>query len=1040
VTSVPGILAHYYDATGIGASALLDQVPARASFAERRSDLSIPAGISVGGSSYTRDVMVQLVGAFTASQSAEYEFVTQGGVDHRILVDGQPYVGGTLVLGVGAHSLELRFAVDTLADLPLDVDVIVDTQPRPDFAASMTHDERTELPLIHDMPAEGNESGGNLIVLKGFGLFPRDQVVVHWGSAPDSPNILPSEFLKWSDQELQFQSPPSPGPPGVTTVITVVVETPNGQSNARAFTYSHDGDVPIVFNPAPPIAIGPATTGDWGPDGRFYVGTIKGEIKAITFDDSYGVVGVATYPGVSQLGSHMILGLAFDPYDAGDPVTLYVSHSQLFAQGGGSFTGVSPYPGMVSILRGPSFDAPETIISRLPTSNHDHAVNGLQFDDNGDLLIAMGGNTNAGVKDPDLGDLPESPLSGAILKAELSRPDFNGDLHYVETETGIENDDQVFGETVDLAPGTHVTVYAPGIRNPYDLLYTTWRMLYATDNGPNSSFGRASTGPDSDAPDPFTSNDEICLIEYKNYYGHPNRCRGRTDFRQYIYRGETDASIAGEFVQMIGSSPSSTDGIAEYRAACFDGQMRGDLIVQKYGGTWRRVKLSADHRRVASIVEMPLVGALDIQTGPGGALLALDYNGSSVKVLIPGDASPPGLTVYDITPWRAPVTGGQTFVIGGRGFGTLDNTTVKIGELPATLLSVSATRIVGIVPEGLSPTMALLDVTVKVDLEENTLTSAFRALPAQPGQAPGFWVEGVSPPDALGEVAGGVVGPKLYLVGEGASGTRTYAYDLLGDFWTSSAAPRPFPGDHHSAEVVAGKLYLIGGLDAGSDGKVQIFNPDQGANGAWTAGADMPWDGGSVSTALIGNKIYAAGGIVGSDTVANAAVYDPVSNSWTAIAPMPTKVNHAAAATDGQKLYIFGGRQGGNSPQPGFKNVQIYDPATDTWEDSGQPGSSISEMPSGRGGTGRAVYYKGEFYVFGGETSDSDDPEATPGRVFAQVQVYNPVRNTWRQEAHMPTARHGIWPLLFQSRIHVIAGGVHFGNSQSTVHEIFTRQ
>ena len=155
---------------------------------------------------------------------------------------------------------------------------------------------------------------------------------------------------------------------------------------------------------------------------------------------------------------------------------------------------------------------------------------------------------------------------------------------------------------------------------------------------------------------------------------------------------------------------------------------------------------------------------------------------------------------------------------------------------------------------------------------------------------------------------------------------------------------------------------------------------------------------------------------------------------------MPTPVNHAAAATDGQRLWVFGGRQGGNTPQPGFTNVQVFDPATSLWDDSGQVGSNLVDMPSGRGGTGRAVHYKGELYVFGGETSDTNDSEADPGGVFPQVFAYDSATNTWRQDARMPTARHGIWPTLFQSRIHVIAGGVVAGHSSSTLHEIFTRQ
>src|SRR5207253_2395664 len=85
-------------------------------------------------------------------------------------------------------------------------------------------------------------------------------------------------------------------------------------------------------------------------------------------------------------------------------------------------------------------------------------------------------------------------------------------------------------------------------------------------------------------------------------------------------------------------------------------------------------------------------------------------------------------------------------------------------------------------------------------------------------------------------------------------------------------------------------------------------------------GAAAPYAAGSVSTAVINGKVYMAGGIVGSDTVNTAAVYDPVANSWSSIESMPVGRNHAAAGTDGQKLFIFGGRTGGNTLSDRCKN------------------------------------------------------------------------------------------------------------------------
>jgi N-acetylneuraminic acid mutarotase len=296
------------------------------------------------------------------------------------------------------------------------------------------------------------------------------------------------------------------------------------------------------------------------------------------------------------------------------------------------------------------------------------------------------------------------------------------------------------------------------------------------------------------------------------------------------------------------------------------------------------------------------------------------------------------------------------------------------------------------------------------------------------------WSSAPPLPVALGEVAGGLIAGKIYLVGEGS--TATFAYDIATETWTSSGlATRPFPGDHHAAEVVDGKLYLFGGLGGGSEGRVQIYDP---AANEWTEGAPMPFAAGSSSSAVIGNQVYVAGGIIGSSTTTQAARYTPATDTWQAIAPMPQGRNHAAAESDGTKMYVFGGRGpgsgDGNVVANGFDTVQIYDPTTDSWASSLDPGSPLEPLPQARGGMGTAVFANGEFWVMGGETLDG--PGATADHVYDRVDVYDPTTNSWRAGPPVPTARHGIFPVLDGSRIHLAGGGVEAGASSSTVHEV----
>lgn len=1031
VDAVPGGLLRFYDGSVAGEVALLDAVPARPDHVTRLSGLAVhPGDGTVGSSPFTGHVMLTLSGQFDLASARNLDVLALGGVGHRLFVDGAP-VTGTLALAAGAHSLEARFAVTALGDLPVEVQFYEAGVPVGDVGTSLRHDERTVSPVIHSMPTIGTDLGGNRIVISGFGFFPEAQTVVHWG-AIDIPS---SQFDKWQGEAITLTTPPGSG------TVQVSVETPQGTSNAVDYVYSPTGPIPVRFDLLQGIALSTPelTSAAWGPNGKLYVSKLNGRIYEVTYNDDWTVQSVNTRTGVSGLTNHDTLAIAFNPFDTYDPqdpstLKLYVSHGEQFQNGGGAFTGPSYFTGQVSVLTGPSFNNPTPIITQLPVSNHDHSVNGMLFDDNGDLLICVGGNTNAGVKWPLIGDVPESPLSGAIVRARLSDPGFNGTILYEDSVTSVLVDDQVYGEQVDVADGVDVEVYASGFRNALDLVLHTNGYIYATDNGPNSGYGPASTGMTTDAGSvhPY-HDDELNLVEQGVYYGSANRARGRYDARQAIYYPPTVPSIPGVYRKPVTALDSSTNGITEYRAAAFNSAMRGDLIAMKWNFGTYRLELSADGRHVASKTlhsdpndqsHLPNRG-LDVLTGPGGAIIAVDYTYGKVRVQVPNDIAAIGLTPYDITPWRVPAGGGQPFVIGGSGFGTdLGQVSVTIGGVPASLSSVSDTRIRGTYPASTTGEATdLLDVVVTVGGVQRTLTAAARYLPATPGQATGRWREGSILPLPLGEVTTVVVAGKLYVFGQGDA--RTFVHDIEQGSWTSSLAQRPFPGNHHGLEVFDGKLYLMGGLDNGSAGKVQIY--DIGSD-TWSLGAPMPWNGGSCVTALIDGLIYVGGGnLQGAGTAANFAVYDPVLDTWTALAAMPVPVNHAASGTDGERLFVFGGRQGMNVPQPGFDDVQVYDPVSGTWLTS--DAGDVAPMPLPRGGTGRAVYVNGEFYVMGGEDSTI---------AYGEVQAYDPVTDTWREDRAMPTPRHGIYPALHEGRVFVLGGGLVAGFGASNVAEVFS--
>ena len=323
-------------------------------------------------------------------------------------------------------------------------------------------------------------------------------------------------------------------------------------------------------------------------------------------------------------------------------------------------------------------------------------------------------------------------------------------------------------------------------------------------------------------------------------------------------------------------------------------------------------------------------------------------------------------------------------------------------------------------------------VLVATGAQEGNRTKTDEAWFGTPAQG---WLPGPSMPIRLGEVAGGIIRGRLFIVGDGHPGIvamnlGTGAWDGPGGF-----SFRPFEGHHHAAEVIDDKLYLVGGLGRAM-GRVQIYEP---VRNEWRMGPDMPFAAGSSASAVIDRQLFVAGGIVGTTTTPQAARLDIATGVWTSIAPMPLPRNHAASATDGRRFYVFGGRGPGsgdaNVVANGFDEVQIYDPATNIWSVSGTGPSAPARLPQARGGMGKAVYLRGKFYVIGGETKDGAG--ATGDGVYSRVDVYDPVKNIWSTAAQLPTARHGIFPVSVADRILVAGGGTKAALSASDTFEVY---
>ncbi len=127
--------------------------------------------------------------------------------------------------------------------------------------------------------------------------------------------------------------------------------------------------------------------------------------------------------------------------------------------------------------------------------------------------------------------------------------------------------------------------------------------------------------------------------------------------------------------------------------------------------------------------------------------------------------------------------------------------------------------------------------------------------------------------------------------------------------------------------VVNGEIYAIGGLGSPpiqdqSDlylSSVEVFNPK---TNQWQERTEMPAPKASHTASVIDGKIYVIGGYFKEDgefkKLSTIEIYDPATEHWTQEPEMPMgKWGHKTEVIDGQ-IYIFGGGP--------VTSVQVYDP------------------------------------------------------------------------------------------------------------------
>jgi N-acetylneuraminic acid mutarotase len=136
----------------------------------------------------------------------------------------------------------------------------------------------------------------------------------------------------------------------------------------------------------------------------------------------------------------------------------------------------------------------------------------------------------------------------------------------------------------------------------------------------------------------------------------------------------------------------------------------------------------------------------------------------------------------------------------------------------------------------------------------------------------------------------------------------------------------------------------------------------------WKKGAPFPEPDEELYGVATNGKLYVIGGWADGKAGGVTYEYDPATDKWTKKQPMPRPAHHAALAAANGKIYVMGGFvPPADTALPlgaawqPIDNAWQYDPVADTWK-------SLAPLPTKRG-SAVAVEVGGKIYTIGGATT-----------------------------------------------------------------------
>jgi len=268
---------------------------------------------------------------------------------------------------------------------------------------------------------------------------------------------------------------------------------------------------------------------------------------------------------------------------------------------------------------------------------------------------------------------------------------------------------------------------------------------------------------------------------------------------------------------------------------------------------------------------------------------------------------------------------------------------------------------------------------------------------------------------------------KIYLLG-GRRIQPVNIFDPATGSW-SQGTPPPVEVHHFQPVVWENKIWLVGAMTGRYPQEraldhIPVYDP---ATDSWSRGPGLPEHRrrGGAGAVIREDKLYVVCGIINGHWDGHVAWLDELDLStgrWRELPDAPRARDHFQTAIVADKLYAAGGRRSWAARKETFNHVEVsvdvYDFKTGIWATLPSP---AGDLPVPRAGT-MSIAVGRHLIVAGGESM-------AQGAAHAEVHALDTATGNWSAWPALVRGRHGSGLTLLDNRLYVASGSGNRGGS-----------